>query len=205
MTTTNIIETDQNLVKRALTAENILAKVFPALISNGNLEAMERPDVVSDRFLDLNIIYKVDVEVGYIVVNEALLVSVGLLPAKIREAAMRNAGKGVDIFSLGLFGIGGEDAVGSVVVTKELGGYGAGSILDKDVLEMVRKRLGGDYFILPSSVHEVICMPLSETDDLEFLRETVAMINRNEVAPNDRLSDTVYWYRDGAVQIATDD
>lgn len=74
--------------------------------------------------------------------------------------------------------------------------YGATVILDKDFLAMAAERIGGSYYILPSSIHEVMllscggdaALPLSE------LAQMVSEINATKVAPEDVLSNTVYRY-----------
>lgn len=57
------------------------------------------------------------------------------------------------------------------------------------------------FFILPSSVHEVLLMPWSEditVKDLEFM---VREVNRTEVAAADYLSDNVYLYDAASDQV----
>ena len=51
-----------------------------------------------------------------------------------------------------------------------------------------------DFFILPSSVHEVLLVPASEGLKKEDLTEMVREINKTEVSPNEVLSDIVYVY-----------
>lgn len=53
----------------------------------------------------------------------------------------------------------------------------------------------GDFYILPSSVFEVILMPVSDAPaGPESLCLTVRDVNREQVAPNEVLSDNVYLY-----------
>lgn len=54
-------------------------------------------------------------------------------------------------------------------------------------------KLGTDLYVLPSSVHEVIVISTQagEPDDLQ---EMVQEINNSEVAPEERLSDSVYKF-----------
>ena len=54
--------------------------------------------------------------------------------------------------------------------------------------------MGTDFFVLPSSVHEVLILPDDGSQDLDSLQFMVREINRTEVAPEDRLSDFVYHY-----------
>ena len=54
--------------------------------------------------------------------------------------------------------------------------------------------MGGDYFVLPSSVHEVLIMPKSEDMDPKELRNMVQDVNATQVAEGEILSDQVYEY-----------
>lgn len=78
--------------------------------------------------------------------------------------------------------------------------YGASVILLPKNLEEIRKSIGEDYYILPSSKHEVIAVPASAFD-VEALHSAVGIINKNEIAPEDKLSDSIYLYSDGNLQI----
>ncbi|MBR6173140.1 MAG: hypothetical protein IKQ49_08255 [Eubacterium sp.] len=62
------------------------------------------------------------------------------------------------------------------------------------MLTMIAQQMGTDFFVLPSSVHEVLILPDDGSQDLESLQFMVREINRTEVAPEDRLSDFVYHY-----------
>lgn len=79
------------------------------------------------------------------------------------------------------------------IVTNVKGMFGAAVLFYDGVMEDVSKRLGGDYFVLPSSKHEVICVP-AMTQNADLLREMVRDINRTEVDEKDLLSDNVYYY-----------
>ena len=70
---------------------------------------------------------------------------------------------------------------------------GAGVIFCDSVLRKIWQKIG-DFYILPSSVHEVIVVPVSGGIDRVELTEMVRTINATEVAPEDRLSDQVYLY-----------
>ena len=48
---------------------------------------------------------------------------------------------------------------GSYVLSNKLRNYGAACIAYPHVLEMIGGILGTDYYVLPSSVHEVVIVP----------------------------------------------
>ena len=83
---------------------------------------------------------------------------------------------------------------GMAVLTNDRSVNGAAVILYPGVLEQIGESQKVDMFILPSSTHEVILVPDNGTMRLEDLEDMVRSINAAEVAPQDRLSDTVYHY-----------
>lgn len=69
---------------------------------------------------------------------------------------------------------------------------GAGVLFHDGVKEKISELMGGDYYVLPSSIHEVIIVPpqISAAD----LSEMVHTVNREHVEVEDRLSDQVQFY-----------
>lgn len=80
------------------------------------------------------------------------------------------------------------------IATNQMTIDGAAVILYENLLKAFSISINGDFFILPSSLHEVILIPASDEMDAEELREIVTEINRTEVDAKDVLSDTVYRY-----------
>lgn len=70
---------------------------------------------------------------------------------------------------------------------------GAGVIFCDRVLQKIYEKMG-DYYILPSSIHEVLIVPATCGLDRDELKEMVCTVNRDQVAPEDQLSDEVYFY-----------
>lgn len=71
---------------------------------------------------------------------------------------------------------------------------GAAALLDDKMMDQIAERVGGDFYILPSSVHEVLIVPADAGMDLKDLEAMVQEVNETQVAPQDRLSDHVYQY-----------
>ncbi len=70
--------------------------------------------------------------------------------------------------------------------------HGASVILQPEALIAIEEIFGGDYFILPSSIHEVIVVPDLGIDDQEHdLNEMVRKVNHMVVDPEERLSNRV--------------
>lgn len=72
--------------------------------------------------------------------------------------------------------------------------FGAAAIIYTDILRLISEQLKTGFFILPSSVHEVILMPESENTDREELFEMVCAVNKTDVDPEIFLADNVYYY-----------
>lgn len=71
---------------------------------------------------------------------------------------------------------------------------GASALLAVPFLEEFRERIGEDFWILPSSIHEVILVPVSKVEDRAKLCAMVREINETQVPPQEVLSDEVYSY-----------
>lgn len=72
--------------------------------------------------------------------------------------------------------------------------YGAVCMLYPDLLKNFIDKIGQDCYILPSSIHEVILVPADAVSGGEELREIVTDINRTQVAEEEVLADSVYFY-----------
>ena len=80
------------------------------------------------------------------------------------------------------------------VLTNRLQLYGAGCMLYDGVLETFATARGCDLYILPSSVHEVLLMPVSEDFSVEELNQMILQVNRDHVSREEILSDHIYRY-----------
>lgn len=71
---------------------------------------------------------------------------------------------------------------------------GAGCILYPDILKDFAAAIRSDFYILPSSIHEVILLPAQGDEDVEGLRRMVCEVNESQVEREEVLSDSVYYY-----------
>lgn len=72
--------------------------------------------------------------------------------------------------------------------------FGAACILYERVLEDIGNQLNEDFYILPSSIHEVIILPVSCCLSHDELSEMIVEINETQVSEEDMLSDHAYYY-----------
>lgn len=70
---------------------------------------------------------------------------------------------------------------------------GAAAIIDPNNMDLARSYMQDDFYILPSSVHEVLLVKQNQMS-VEELEDMVKTVNASAVALQDRLSDHVYKY-----------
>lgn len=80
------------------------------------------------------------------------------------------------------------------VLTNSRKSFGAACLLYDGVLGECFRRLEESYYLIPSSVHEVILIPASAMGDSRELCALVQEMNRTQVRSTEVLSDTVYLY-----------
>ena len=80
--------------------------------------------------------------------------------------------------------------------------FGAAQILNPEVMKTISDKIGNGFWILPSSVHEVIILPDNEALDKDDLTCMIKAVNENELLPQDLLSDHPYRYFNGEVKAA---
>lgn len=117
------------------------------------------------------------------------------LPVELRSMAdiMRESmlSEEMDLNEQDLSQLPGEEAI--YVLTNSIRQYGAAAMLYPNVLHRFAMALGGDFFIIPSSVHEVLLIPVRDYQQ-ELLKEIVIQVNETQVAPDEVLADSVYRY-----------
>ena len=83
------------------------------------------------------------------------------------------------------------------ILTNQDSFYGANAVFFPELLERVSQAMGGDYYVLPSSVHELLVLPQSldgfMTSDAYGLQEIVRNVNET-LLPEEVLSDQVQYY-----------
>lgn len=71
---------------------------------------------------------------------------------------------------------------------------GSSELLDRFFMNKIVDLLGCDFYILPSSIHECIIVPLNEDITLNALKKMVVEVNESQVTEEERLSNSVYTY-----------
>ena len=141
---------------------------------------------------------------GSIKVGNTHLDAIGMEADELIETAIRNARCDIHVRSIGDVVKGmvppearDDDPIYDLpmkVVSNKKGTYGSGCILGD--MEM----FGDDYYIIPSSVNELIVLTDAEALPIaEVLNDMISEVNRTTVSPQDVLSDHKYHVVNGKV------
>lgn len=80
------------------------------------------------------------------------------------------------------------------VLSNRLRSFGAAAMAYEHILEMIGVKLEENFYVLPSSVHELIILPDSRSLIREELDEMIAEINATQVEAEEVLSNHAYYY-----------
>jgi len=189
------------------TAETVMENAFMQVVNaEKNAELLDK--VPNMKILDLAGVVRFEVtgvtsgHVGTILVTYDLCRKFGIDVSELLERAMENTkNAGFQIMGIGamLGGLLGEEeeddgAPGLCVVTNSEKMNGANAILFPELFGDYAKRMRGDFFVLPSSIHEILLLPTSGANASD-LRMMVTEINATQVAPDEVLSNNVYLYK----------
>lgn len=86
----------------------------------------------------------------------------------------------------------GEDIL--YILSNQMRSYGAAAVLYEGRLKEIGRFLKENYYVLPSSVHEMIIVPESKAPGKEELAQLVKEINETQVEEEEVLSDNAYYY-----------
>lgn len=188
-------------------AEKIYENVVPALVNRQqNTEYLK--NVVHKSFLDMEIIYKVGLRdignaLAFVVITNDHVENIGLDIDRLHESALRNIkdtgrimGMIETLLDLGM-------PVESCFIPKDESIYiisnadrsnGASAVLNPDTMSELHKKLdSNDIIILPSSIHEMIGIPVNSMDE-DYLKDMVREVNTMQVPEEEVLSYSVYLH-----------
>lgn len=100
-----------------------------------------------------------------------------------------------DVMTNFLQGIDGKQQIPMYILSNSNGINGASAILYTEILKEFSASQNSDFYILPSSIHEVILVPYSVKLSKEALKEMVLNVNQTQVPADEVLSNQVYIYR----------
>jgi len=196
-------------IQKLATEKFQLENVFPTLMPRaGNEKYLEGVPFVE--FEDLAITFRVNVNIeelkGTIKIENRHLSMFGVNVQELKEIALKNTVftenacvVAMDEFMMDILEPGSlpddfDGGIPMVVISNKDKYFGASVILNTDVMKKVAETLKEDFYILPSSIHECIAVPVGECPEESELREMVREINETQVLPEERLSDQIYRF-----------
>ena len=199
--------TDYEQMRGKLTMDVVSAETNAKMLANVPHQDME----------DMAVVYRFMLDSGSygnatILVTNALIENMGVTPEQLHQDALENAPQLRPIEFTGMSQIvidkmGPEmaemmgitapldprDEMMTIASTKDMN-HGAGIIAYETFMEQAAERVGGDFYVIPSSIHELILVPDNGQLRLEELKDMVLQVNATEVQPEDKLTDSVYHY-----------
>ena len=184
-------------------------KLMTELISRKGNEA-RLADVPHEKIEDLALIYRLDLgerDGGRMttVITNQMMEQYGITQEQLHQDAVENAAithpaslRSMREVMAAMMGMEPDPPMPGepelMVATTQDAYMGASVIQYPGFMDMAAEKIGGDFFMLPSSIHEVLFLPDDGKADYHELAEMVQTINETQVAPADRLSDNVYHY-----------
>ena len=151
-------------------------------------------EVPHREYLDLSIIYRYalnlsDNDIATTTINYILMDEFKLTEEELYEAAYKNTRKILKpkVISAGIPMMN--------MISNDLNIFGANGILYKDIIAKEAKKLKTDIYLIPSSMHEFLLQPVSDTLKPKDLKEIIKDANENVIDPEDYLSDSLYIYK----------
>ena len=183
--------TNYEAMKEKLSIEVISAETNAELLTKIPHESMEDMAVVYRFVLESN-----DAGRASILVTNDMIDHMGVTHEQLKADALENAPEirpaviqgmsevmremmGPEAFEM--FGLPEEQEEMMYVATVPDKNSGAGVLAYQDFMDQAAEKLGGDFYILPSSIHEILLVPDNG-------------VNATQVNPEEKLTDNVYHY-----------
>lgn len=151
------------------------------------------------------VVYEEEEQIGSIMMTQGQMERLGWTEDELMQMARQNTPR---IFPMSARGI--EEIVGDLmlqsqnfsvlVISNDKGINGAACLMYPGILEELKQRMKGSFYILPSSIHELIVIPDNGTPP-GCLCEMVTCINHTQLPPEDILSDAVYFYSEATGEL----
>ncbi len=210
-------EIGPDTIEKFITAENLTIKV----INSCNKENLDQNGVVYRELEDLFVVPMIRIsEEARIQVKESILNILGMNKDEAIDRALENEAGAYQLLNMQEYvfaAMTGGDAsscrkalteetlkgtADAIVITQE-GSFGANVIANNAILAMIQGCIG-DFYILPSSVHEIIIMPKQMGADPVELANMVREVNdcSGTVAQDELLGYSVYQFTENGLEIA---
>lgn len=175
--------------------DSIVADLISTEMNRELLEEVPHTD-----FLDMSIIYRAIHSINEAGINSAVITSkmlekTDLTADDLYRLAMQNTSR---LFPAKRYQGNGD---GVFVMTNEHYCGGAVTMLYEEDMKKLADRIGGDFFILPSSRHEFFAVDVRKSDATNLVK-MLAAGNNNITDPVDLLSRSIYRYDAGEEKVS---
>lgn len=178
----NVVKAPKELEEKvnAVTREQILANTYKSLVKQ---DSPRYENCIKERFMDMDLILRFQLgEEEWIPLTDQFLLSKGVTPGEAWEAAKMpdaEVANFMDMVVIGAFAV-----------------FGAVCITDYGKRREAAELAGGNFYALPSSIHEFVVIPESDEVSVKFLKKMVVDTNKDLVVlkESEVLSDSVYFY-----------
>lgn len=205
---------DYGNMKEKLSIEVISAETNADLLDKIPHEKLE----------DLAVVYRFEMESNVdertsILITNDMIECMGVSHEQLREDALENAPEirpaviqgmneimkemmGAEVYEM--LGFPDETDERMYVASVPDNNSGAGVLAYQDFMDQAAEKLGGDFFILPASIHEIILIPDIGDISADNLQAMVKEVNATQVRPEEKLTDNVYHYdsKDHVLELA---
>lgn len=191
--------------------ENMKESVYVRLVGRDRNELLLKT-IPYDEYLDMALIYHYVIPVteetqGVLILTNEHLKKLGITQEELKRAAFENTRRDMPAVLLQM-----GDVVEQLakrcgipipwrapngflyVLSNKKGSFGAVTMLFTEVLERFSNEIGGGFYILPSSVHEVLLVPDETTLTTDIFSDMVRRINAEHVEETEVLTDSIYYY-----------
>lgn len=165
-------------------------------------------DVPYKKFLDLALVFQIRLQnsesgVASTPVTYSILQTLGITAEELMQVGWeqlqkeRYVVKDIEEIIMEFLGFDVKDQECSgkeFVMTNEEKFYGAAGMLRIDEMKVFAEKVDDNFYILPSSIHELILVPNNIGLNSEELRSMVKKVNSEKVELEDRLSDSLYYF-----------
>ena len=203
--------------KNEITKEEFLGSLIPVMISGDNFGLLPKDTPHIDYDEDIKIIFRMKVRseefgIGTGVISKELMQKMGTSLIELFERSTKNVEDTFAITEMGdmLAMLGdqpfydeGEEKVGILyVITNRDHMYGASAVLFPSVMRAIEKTVGGDFYLIQSSVHECLALKAGQMDPRRLM-QIIRQVNRQVVAPWEVLTDALcIWHsKTGSLEV----
>ena len=195
-----------------LSPEMLQANCFPQLIGKAGNEELLKSTPHRTVGEDMAVIVRVNVgNDGSFIVKEPILEQYHVGKNELIDCAISNLEhesyelKPLNAVIEGIIGIPTpevpDEAASIMVLTNSRNAYGAAELINRKAMQEASKAMKSDdkgFFILPSSLHEALLVPIPQDEDpvsvKKALKDMVKSVNDTTVDAADLLSYSVYFY-----------